>query len=204
MNQIVLIIICLTCCSFISNKQNCQSKSLSSIISDLKAHIDNQETCEELYSDCKRLVEDIEEDIEKEDISSSRMKSLKADLFDAKSMLSFIGVVADCGNSNPIEKDKLDRSLTLTGGTIGLYSDKFCVQVHVVKLGSFESYLVKNIKAKLIRVECKYSYKSSDGLSKGSGTVTGGLWESNYRHVVDSRTLPNGYSVSFNITCEEI
>ncbi len=187
MNSITLIIFYLL--SFlISSKEDPKyiDKKLSSIASEFREKIRDENACMNLSEEAGLLAEDCEEVIniaQYYDYNVEELNEFRRLKEDAESLRDFIHAVGNC-YSEICEIDELYRANERIGGIIfSVSKNKYCSDVIGISIGNHTSYLLVNISQDFITFKC--NWRTPD--KRHSGSVETGVDERSCRFILDNK-----------------
>jgi len=196
----VLSIICLGF-SEIQESPSDYDYQLSSIAQEFRREIMNEEACESLYRDAEDLVDEIDEALDEEDEYTYedllRLKNLQEE---AEALENFIASVGDCGGSIPSIKQINLANQRVNAHISYVISDKYCVDIVLVEIDDFVSYLAENKSRYNYTVS--YKWNALNGIISGEGYM--GLAKYSMRQIYNNREDSATKNISiFGVKCVE-
>ena len=175
---------------------------LSDIVRRFKEEIMNKDVCENLKNETNYLVDDINDSLDKEgEYSYDEVLELKKLKKEAEALEEFIASVGDCGNYIPSIKDFNLANQRVNASISYVIKDKYCVDIILVEIGDYITYLAKNNSSKNLTIS--YKWKVPNGVNRGSGTM--GLLKYSVRHIYNNREKLKVKEISiYGINCKEI
>jgi hypothetical protein len=175
-------------------------RSLSNIAGQFRASIMDKDECENKMRDLSRLIDDIENDLDKdEEFSPDDITQLGQIKKKAEALKQYIGAVGHCGNTFPTI-DQFNTANRMVGGDVAVVSQgKYCIDIITVTIDKYKVYLAQNNTYSNYTVS--YQWKSPDGQSNGKGSM--GLASKCVRPFYDNREEPSKKTITiFGVTCK--
>lgn len=174
---------------------------LSEIARKFRIEIMSLDECENLKTLTYYLVDEINDAIEMvEEYSYEEKLELKKLKKEAEALVQFIAVVGDCGNYTPSIDEFNLANKRVNARVSSVIKDKYCVDVILVEIGNYTTFLIKNKSA--INYTVSYKYKTRDEMSIGSGKM--GLSKYSVRNILNNREETTKKNISFfEISCKE-
>ena len=182
-------------------KYNNFDSELSWIASELRSNIMDKDECENLQAKTDDLVTEIEDAIEDEDEYTEediiKFEKLKKE---AEALEDYIAVVGNCGNYSLSMDDFHLANQRIGGDVVSVSKDIYCVDVIMITIGEYVTYLGHNNSRKNFTVA--YNWKTSTGMNSGNGTM--GLTGMSVRHIYDNRENPELVDIEvYGVSCVE-
>lgn len=187
------------------NKKNTSKfeYEITKIIQNFKKGIMEKSECENQKREAGYLSKEINNAIEKEGgYSAVEISNLKTLKIEVEALEDYIGTVGNCGN-NMINSENFNLiNRRVQGDVLNFGSQKFCINIITVKIGSYIVYLAENNTSKNYTVTYKWKENHKTGVSSGKGEM--GLPQKSLRRIYDNRNQPLLKNISvYEISCKE-
>jgi hypothetical protein len=158
---------------------------LNYIVAKFKEDIMNEYECKKLMNDAgyisDKIVKEINNSNQYSSYEISQLKELKTK---ADALESYIGGVGGCASAMFPSIKEFEIANQMVWGSVSYVNQgKFCVDFIFVTIGNYVVYMSKNNNSTSYTI--KYNWKSSNGTSKGNGTM--GLPEKTVRSIYNNR-----------------
>lgn len=142
---------------------------LTSVTTDFKTNIFDQEKCEAANKKAIEISEAITDSLNEGGLDKSSIKKLEALKKEAEALADYISAVGELsGGFATIEKLNLAND-RVKGEISNVQKGDFCMDIISVTIGDYICYLAENTGSKMISVN--YKWKGPGGTKSGSGTV---------------------------------
>jgi hypothetical protein len=174
--------------------------ALTNIVTKFKSEIMDKNECENLKYDTKRLIENIENALKKEnEYTFEEITQLNLLKNETEALVEFIASVGNCGNYVPSIANFNIANRRVGAKVASLVKNRYCVDIISVSIGNYVAFLAENNSSNNYTVT--YKYKGPNSSYSGNGII--GLSKQSVRHIYDNRDKPkNKYISVLGITCK--